>query len=336
MRRKFAAALLAAAGAGAALAPAALADETGLAPVDPGSPGAERIAHIYWFIMVFAAIVLALVLVPLVLFVVRFRSRGRRREVEGPQIRGNTRLELAWTAVPVVILAATVAFIFYKLPGITDPADAAGQERSEIRVEGRQFYWQFEYPNEVVTVNELRLPQGRVTELAITAPKADVIHSFWVPTLAGKLDALPGETTSMKVRPDRLGRHRIVCGEFCGVQHAVMYGQVLVVPADEFDRWLEAERAEQEDGSPELGRATFEGACATCHGLAGEGLIGPALAGNPIVRQEAAVETVVRRGRGAMPAVGEGWSEAQMDSLLGYLERELGGQDGGDAGGDQG
>ncbi|MBD0348030.1 MAG: c-type cytochrome, partial [Thermoleophilia bacterium] len=214
-----------------------------------------------------------------------------------------------------------------------DPAEA-GQPRGEVRVEGRQFYWQFEYPGGVISVNRLMLPAGRVTELEIVAPEHDVIHSFWVPTLAGKRDAVPGDATKMKVRPDAPGLHRIVCGEFCGIQHAAMYGQVEVVTGEEFDRWLEAQQTEQEEPSAELGEATFEAACATCHGVQGEGLIGPPLAGSPIVEQAEAVEEVVREGRGAMPAVGEGWSDVQMRSLLQYVSRELGGEGGGAGGGE--
>lgn len=319
---------------GALAFPAVALADSGVGPVDPSSPGAEGIADIYWFILAFAGGIFVVVFVPLVFFTIRFRSRGRPREVEGPEIHGATRLELAWTAIPVLILVGIAAFVFYKLPGITDPAEA-GQPQNAVRVEGRQFYWQFEYPNGVLSVSRLLLPAGRVTKIQMTAPEHDVIHSFWVPTLHGKLDVLPGDTTSLKVRPDRPGRHRIVCGEFCGIQHAAMLGQVEVVSADEFERWLEEQRREQQRPSAELGRATFEAACETCHGPKGAGLIGPPLAGNPIVQQAEAVETVVREGRGAMPAIGEGWSDVQMRSLLRYMRSELGGE-GGDAGGGEG
>ncbi|MFN2471248.1 MAG: cytochrome c oxidase subunit II [Gaiellaceae bacterium] len=308
---------------------AALGGATGLGPVDPAGAGAEGIADLYWFIMVFAAIVFLVVTVPLVVFIVRYRNGGRARDAEGPQIHGSTRLELAWTIAPVLILVAVASFTFYKLGGITDPA-AAGQPRGAVAVEGRQFYWQFEYPNGVLAVNKLRLPLGRVTTLTITAPAGDVIHSFWVPALAGKRDAIPGKPTSMKVRPDRLGRFRIVCGEFCGLQHAQMYGSVEVLPAEEFDGWLEDEAQRQQATPQQLGEEIFAGACAICHGVAGEALIGPALAGNPIVAQDDAVESVVREGRGEMPAVGQGWSDAELNALTRYLEQRFGPEGGSD------
>lgn len=306
-----------------AIPAAALGADTGLAPVEPAGEPAESISELYWFIMVFAAIVWLAVTVPLVLFVVRYRNRGRPRDVDGPQIHGSTRLELAWTAVPVVILLIIMGFTFYKLPGITDPAAASDQpQQGEVRVEGRQFYFQYVYPNGVVQAEQLRLPAGRVTKLVLTAPDSDVIHSFWVPALAGKQDVIPGATTDFKVRPDKPGVYRVICGELCGLQHAQMLGSVEVLPAFEFDAWLAAEAERQESGDSTLGEETFESACATCHGLQGEGLVGPALAGNPIVAQREAVESVVTNGRNEMPPVGAGWSERQMEALLDYLADE--------------
>ena len=105
----------------------------------------------------------------LVLFVVRFRNAGRPREAEGPQIRGHTRLELLWTAIPVLILAGIIAFVFYKLPGIKDvPAATAQGSKMTVNVEGRQFYWRYRYPNGAVSINELRLPVDTPVELVIT------------------------------------------------------------------------------------------------------------------------------------------------------------------------
>jgi cytochrome c oxidase subunit II len=316
---------------GALLAQASVAkgDNGGFSPVDPVSPNGERIEDAYYLIAAIAVFVFLLVTIPLVIFVVRFRSRGRPRSVEGPQVRGNTGLELAWTALPVVLLALAAGFVFYKLPGITSLASAEGATDLEITVEGRQFYWQYEYPNGVIAINRLRVPEGRVVDLEITAPESDVIHSFWIPALGAKFDAIPGETNDQEFRPLRTGVFPGQCGEFCGIQHAAMTAALEVLPADEFDRWLEEQARAQETGEGELGQATFAGACANCHGVGGEGLIGPALAGNPILEQREALEEVVRNGRGEMPAVGEGWSETQMDALFRYLREELGGEDGG-------
>jgi cytochrome c oxidase subunit 2 len=298
----------------------------GFAPVDPVSPNGERIEDAYYVIAAFAILVFLLVTVPLTIFVVRFRSRGRARTVEGPQIRGNTSLELAWTAVPVVILAIVAGFVFYKLPGITEPAEGAAE--FEIGIEGRQFYWQYTYPNGVIAIDRLRVPVDRVVKLEITAPEHDVVHSFWIPAIGGKFDAIPGETTELEFVAEREGVYPGQCTEFCGLQHGVMTAELEVVSAAEFDSWLEGEAQAQETGESELGQATFQGACAKCHGMQGQGLIGPALAGNPTIEQRDAVEDVVRNGRGQMPAVGQGWSDEQLDALMRYMRRELGGESG--------
>jgi cytochrome c oxidase subunit 2 len=301
----------------------------GFAPVDPVSPNAERTEDAYYLIAAFAIFVFLLVTVPLVVFIVRFRSRGRSRTIEGPQIRGNTSLELAWTAVPVVILAVVAGFVFYKLPGITEPSSAAGASELEIGVEGRQFYWQYTYANGVIAIDHLRVPVDRVVRLEITAPEYDVVHSYWIPAIGGKFDAIPGETTELEFIAEREGVYPGQCAEFCGLQHGVMTASLEVVPGAEFDRWLESEARAQETGESDLGQITFEGACAKCHGMEGEGLIAPALAGNPTIEQRDAVEEVVRNGRGEMPAVGRGWSDRQLDALVRYMQRELGGEDGG-------
>jgi cytochrome c oxidase subunit 2 len=301
----------------------------GFAPVDPVSPNGERIEDAYYLIAAFAILVFLLVTVPLAIFIVRFRSRGRPRTVEGPQIRGNTSLELAWTAVPVVILTIVAGFIFYKLPGITELTSAAGASELEIEVEGRQFYWQYRYGNGVIAIDRLRVPVDRVVQLEITAPDHDVVHSFWIPAVGGKFDAIPGETTELEFKAEKEGVYPGQCTEFCGLQHGVMTASLEVVPAAEFDRWLRSEAQAQETGESDLGEITFAGACAKCHGMGGEGLIGPALAGNPTIEQRDALEEVVRNGRGQMPAVGRGWSDRQLDALVRYMQRELGGESGG-------
>jgi cytochrome c oxidase subunit II len=301
----------------------------GFAPVDPVSPNAERITDAYYLISAFAIFVFLVVMTPLAIFVVRFRSRGRERTVEGPQIRGNTSLELAWTVAPILILVVIAGFVFYKLPGITSLKSAEGATELQVKVEGRQFYWQYTYPNGVIAIDRLRAPVGRVVHLEITAPDWDVNHSFWIPAAGGKFDAIPGETTEFEFKAEKTGVYPGQCAEFCGLQHAVMTASLEVLPARLFDLWLRSEARTQETGRSELGQATFAGACAKCHGVQGEGLIGPALQNNPIVEQRAALEEVVRNGRGEMPPVGRGWDDRQMDALFKFLGEELGGKSGG-------
>jgi cytochrome c oxidase subunit 2 len=304
------------------LSVAALFAATGLTPVETESPNAERIADLYWFVSFWAAVVLLAVAVPLAIFIVRYRSNGRDRTVEGPQIHGSTRLEIAWTLVPVVILLIVAGFTFYKLPGITLEDEAqAGDLR--IRVEGRQFYWQYRYPNGVIAIDRLRAPQDRLVVLEITAPESDVNHSYWVPGVGGKFDAIPGQTTETAFRASRTGVFEGQCAEFCGIQHAEMLASIEVVPADEFDSWLDQEAQAQEAGTSDLGEQEFVGACTKCHGPQGEGLIGPALTSATVSDAESVAE-IVRNGRGEMPRVGEEWDDRQMNALTAYLRERFG------------
>jgi cytochrome c oxidase subunit II len=292
----------------------------GLTPVDPASPNTERIEDLYWFVGFWAAIVGLAVAVPLILFVVRYRSRGRPRTIEGPQVHGSTRLEIAWTAVPVVILVIVSVFTFYKLPGITLDA-AAGEDVVKIRVEGRQFYWQYRYSNGVIAIDKLRAPADRLVELEITAPDTDVIHSYWAPALFPKMDAIPGKINTTSFR-GKAGTYQGQCVEFCGIQHAQMLSEIELVAPDEFDSWLTEEARRQETGDSDLGAQEFEGVCAKCHGAQGQGLIGPGLTA-ATVSNAALVEEIVRNGRGKMPDVGAGWDERQMDALTAHLKERF-------------
>ena len=308
---------------------AALLAASGLTPVDPDSPNTERIEDLFWFVGFWAAVVLLAVAIPLVLFVVRYRSRGRPRSVEGPQIHGSTRLEIAWTLVPVAILLIVSIFTFYKLPGISLEAEA-GESALKVRVEGRQFYWQYRYPNGVIAIDKLVAPADQLVELEITAPESDVNHSYWVPDLFPKFDAIPGQTTDTSFR-GRPGTYRGQCAEFCGIQHAVMFAEIELLPVDEFESWLLREQQAQDAGRSDLGEQIFDGACAKCHGDEGQGLIGPGLSASTVANA-ALVAEIVRNGRGKMPAIGEEWDERQMKALTDHLKQRFSAEEAGSGG----
>ena len=299
-------------------APAALADNGGFTPVDPASPNAEGIRDTFLFVSIFIVAVFVLVEALLVAFVWRYRRQRRNRFEDGAQIHGATSLELLWTIGPVMILSVIAAFVFIELPGIANiPSAGASGDRLEVRVTGRQFYWQYEYPNGVVAIDTLRAPAGVPVRLEVTAPDEDVIHSWWIPALGGKIDAIPGTTNETWFEAERPGVYEGQCAELCGLEHAKMLASVEVLPADEFDAWL-AERASAQ-ASVELGAEEWEGVCAKCHGLSGEGGIAPRIAGSPVLADPQALEEIVRNGRGEMPAVGSGWTEEQMKALATYL-----------------
>jgi len=288
----------------------------GLAPVKPASPGAHDIQDLYVMAGAIATFVFLVVTVPLVLFVIRFRSRDGDRRREGAQILGSQRLELLWTLVPVLFVISLVVVTFIKLPGINNPARARSSPDLRVRVEGRLFYWRYVYDNGAVAVDELWLPLNRRVKLEITSPVQDVIHSFWVPALGGKRDAIPGHVNELKIRPTKLGLFEGKCAELCGIQHGAMLLHVRVVPQAEFSQWVE-QRA-QNAASLEFGKQLYEGVCTKCHFAAPE--FAPDISQNPLLGDAAGIRLLVENGRGRMPAVGKGWTEGELRALTAYLK----------------
>jgi cytochrome c oxidase subunit 2 len=290
----------------------------GLSPVEPASPGAEGIDDVYGFIGLFAVLIFLSVMVPLALIIARYRERGLPRDADGPQIRGNVRLELLWTAIPVLIVIAIAGYTLYKAGGIEDPAKADGGETRDpdlrITVEGRQFYWRYVYENGAVAIDRLRIPVDRLVELEVSAPEWDVQHSYWAPALGGKVDAIPGTTNHLRWLPERTGIFDGKCAELCGLQHTAMDFDVEVLSGDEYDRWVEEAAADTGD----LGESIFNNVCAKCHFAAPE--YAPNIAGNPILGNPEQVRDLVTNGQGRMPPVGRDWTERELDALTEYLQ----------------
>ena len=162
-----------------------------------------------------------------------FRFRGRPDDPEPSQIHGNTTIEIIWTLIPALILAAiavpTVKGIFET--NQTPPG------AMKIEVIGHQWWWEFRYPEAgVTTANEMYIPAGKTVELVINS--ADVVHSFWPPRFAGKRDVFPGRETRLWWKADSTGLYPGQCAEYCGIQHARMAFHVRSVTAEEFDTWL--------------------------------------------------------------------------------------------------
>jgi cytochrome c oxidase subunit II len=292
-----------------------------LAPVTPESPNADNIRNGYLFVTVFALAIFALVEALLLVFVFRYRRRKRPRFEDGADVHGATKVELAWTAGPVIVLFLIVAFIFVELPGIKDiPQATAGEERLDITVTGRQFYWQYEYENGAIAIDHMRAPSGVPVRLEVTSPDSEVIHSWWIPALGGKIDAIPGMTNETWFKAEKAGTYAGQCAELCGLEHARMLATVEVMPRDQFDAWLAQRKTEQDAGSGELGQEEWQGVCAKCHGLGGQGGIGPRITGSPTLANATDLADLVRNGRRQMPAVGAGWTDQQVAALVAYLK----------------
>jgi cytochrome c oxidase subunit 2 len=298
---------------------AALAGNGGVAPPAPASPGAQSIREIYWLILAVSAVIFLLVTVTLVVFMIRYRSKGRPREVEGPQVRGHTNLELAWTAGPVVILAIIAGFVFWKAAdiGATSGSPTSTPANEVIRIDGHQYYWLFTYPNGAVSIDHLRLPYNKPVRLEVVS--YDVNHSWWVPALGGKLDAIPGHPNHTTWVATKLGTFSGQCAEFCGLLHAQMLAKAEVLPAARYAAFVRQRKNDKEA----VGKETFTGVCAKCHGLAGQGAIGPNIASNPLLGNKPGLTNILRTGVGKMPAVGNDWSQFQIDALVTYLNHRF-------------
>lgn len=312
MRRKLLFALVAA----VALAAAGAADAAngGFTPVAPDSPNASHTNTAYYVILGFTAAIFLIVEGSLLVFVVKYRRRGRPRTADGAQVHGHTRLELIWTVVPVLILCVIGIVVFLELPRISSAPAAANP--LHVTVEGHQFYWQFEYPNGTRTINDLYVPVDRVVDLEVVS--ADVIHSWWIPALGGKIQAIPGRTNHIWFEANHVGTYTGQCAELCGLYHALMFARVVVTDDAQYNANLTA-AAKPEN----LGRSLFVGVCATCHGMQGQGGYGPNLSTNPLLTQKSGLVSILQNGFLKMPAVGSTWTPKQLNALADYVRKNV-------------
>ena len=238
--------------------------------LDPASPQARKIDDLFWLVFWFATVIFVLVEGALIVAIFKFRRRGGvDRAVE--QVHGNTRLEVMWTIAPVVLMAIiavpTIATIF-ELRDTPDPADP---NVIEVNVIGHQWWWEFEYPAYgFTTAQEMYIPVGK--DVVLNIMSADVIHSFWVPRLNGKRDAVPGRVSHLTFHADEAGEYRGQCAEFCGLAHADMRHMVKAVSPADFEAWAQ-KHAEPPDipttGPAADGWETFQLVCSACHAIDG-------------------------------------------------------------------
>jgi cytochrome c oxidase subunit 2 len=218
-----------------------------LLPERGGSPNADRIASLYTVVLVLAAIVFLGVTVALAYALVRYRERPGRVPA---QIRGNTRLEIAWTLAAAALIVVIATFAFTKLAEIEHPGRAAATPAAakavgvgdgpgdalHIEVVGRQYVWMFRYPNGATSYAEMVAPVGVTVKLDIVS--VDVAHSWWIPKLGGKFDAIPGYVSHTWFRIERPGVYRGQCAELCGRNHADMLAQVRGVEPAAYASWV--------------------------------------------------------------------------------------------------
>ncbi len=232
-------------------------------PLDAGRE-AGRIHFVFWFTTAICIGVFSVVTAVLVYSVWKFRA-GPDDDSDGPPVHGHTGIEIAWTAVPAVLVTAISIVSAIVLAENGD----AGSNPLKIKVTAQQFAWSFTYPNGK-TYGSLTLPTGRHTKLDISSN--DVIHSFWVPQLSQKQDAVPGQHNSLVITPTRTGIFPVVCTELCGLGHALMRSHVEIMSPAGFAAWQKGSAAVAA-GPPGLA-AYQQNGCGGCHTLKAAGSAG--------------------------------------------------------------
>jgi cytochrome c oxidase subunit II len=247
------------------------------------STAAKDIDKLYYVLAAVSVPIFVLVMAVALYSVFAFRVRpGDMRD--GAPIHGNTRLEIVWVTIPFIIVSILAAYGWVVLNDIEERK----QDTLTVDVTGQQFAWSFEYPEQgKLQSNQLVLPKDRPVRFRVHTK--DVLHDFWVPHFRLKTDAVPGLTTDIRVTPSRLGTYPVVCAELCGIGHSTMRQSVRVIPAAQFDSWVEQQRQGKSDGGvaaaggdkTAAGRQLFtDTGCDACHALAdadATGSVGPEL-----------------------------------------------------------
>jgi cytochrome c oxidase subunit 2 len=242
----------------------------------PASREAGRIWFTYWFTTWICLAIFAVVAAVLVYSLLKFRVKEGDLS-DGPPVHGHTMLEIFWTAMPFVLVTA-IAIV----SAIVLAKDSrAGHNPLRITVTTQQFAYTFTYPNGKTYADALRLPVGR--HVLLTLHSNDVIHSFWVPQMGQKSDAVPGLNNKIVITPDRVGTYPIICTQLCGLGHAYMRNTAIVMSAADYAKWYGSGGAAP---APAAGggtaAATFTasgcGACHTFKAIPGAvGKVGPSL-----------------------------------------------------------
>lgn len=209
--------------------------------MDPASDTADRITNLIYLSFGLMMIVFAVVLFLFIYFLRKFRETPENKnEIPGDGSESKW-LEITWTVLPILLLVVlavpTVQATYDLTSNVSSTGEASSEEAIVVEVVGKAFNWNFQYENGHESVNELVLPVDQPVEFRLTSK--DVIHSFWIPKLSGKIDVLPGKETKLSFTPRELGVYQGKCAEFCGAEHTQMRFATKVVSESEFQEWVE-------------------------------------------------------------------------------------------------
>ncbi|HEX7066209.1 MAG TPA: cytochrome c oxidase subunit II [Bacillales bacterium] len=244
-----------------------------------------------WIMLLSLGVMLLVILVVMVIFfyvIIRFRRRKGDDSIP-EQVEGNTKLEITWTVIPIillVIIAIPMVYQIFQLADDVPEAEAEGKKKENaitVNVTANQYWWEFEYPNQkVVTASDLYVPTG--TKVYVELNSNDVIHSFWSAPLFGKQDANPGTTNHMwfKVPKGEEGVYNGQCAELCGPSHALMDFKIIAVSPDKFEKWVDAMKEGADKATTataKQGKKIFKQTCLRCHAIGSKNSVGPNLTG---------------------------------------------------------
>ena len=237
------------------------------------SPQTREIRKLSWLVTAIAIVIFVVVEGLLVFAIIRYRRRSKQDDGKDPvQLYGSNPVELAWTVIPILIVVTLCLATVRTIQSVQPTVGERPENALTVEVIGHRWWWEFRYPElNIVTANELYAPVGRPIWLELGS--ADVIHSFWVPELQGKMDAIPGRTNYWMFTADEEGIYLGQCAEYCGNQHANMLIRVVVEDEAGFDAWAKNQALPAVNIKTDMvrkGREVFlEYACQSCHAIAG-------------------------------------------------------------------
>ncbi len=308
-------------------------DTTGTILLPPSSSTVSgQVDKLFYFILAVTIFFFVLVVALTVYFIIKYRRKGEADKTPG--IEKNIPLEIAWTAVPLilVIIIFAIGFKVFIVQSVA-PGDAI-----EVKVTGQQWLWTFTYPDGTTSSKELVVPVNKSIRLLMSS--RDVIHGFYVPDFRIKLDVLPNHYTVLWFKAPKIGEHVIYCTQYCGTGHSSMMGTVKVVSDQDYAGWLRTQAAPSGLSPKDLGKQLYQSkGCSACHSIDGSPSVGPTwkgvfgsevplsdgkqvLADENYIRESILVPgaKIVRGFPNVMPTFQGILTDPEIDALIAYIK----------------